>query len=73
MSHKAFNNYHPEIIGLDWAPGNLILVASRSWGGKSPFHPAQNRKRMNTILMQITGPGITSILLWKSQVMTWKS
>lgn len=37
MSKRVFNDYHPEIIGLDWAPGNLILVASRSWGGKNQY------------------------------------
>ncbi len=37
MSKRVFNNYSPEIVGLDWTPGNLILVASRSWGGKSQY------------------------------------
>lgn len=37
MSKRVFNDYHPKIIGLDWAPGNLILVASRSWGGKNQY------------------------------------
>ena len=37
MSKRVFNDYHPEIFGLDWAPGNLILVASRSWGGKNQY------------------------------------
>ena len=37
MSKRVFNDYHPEIVGLDWAPGNLILVASRSWGGKNQY------------------------------------
>ena len=37
MIKRVFNDYHPEIIGLDWAPGNLILVASRSWGGKNQY------------------------------------
>ena len=34
---KEKNDFRPEIIGLDWTPGNLILVASRSWGGKSQY------------------------------------
>ena len=37
MSKRVFNNYSPEIVGLDWTPGNLILVASRSWGGKTQY------------------------------------
>ena len=37
MSKRVFNNYSPEIVGLDWTPGNLILVASRSWGGKNQY------------------------------------
>ena len=37
MSKKEYGDYRPEILGLDWTPGNLILVASRSWGGKSQY------------------------------------
>lgn len=37
MSKRVFNNYSPKIVGLDWTPGNLILVASRSWGGKNQY------------------------------------
>ena len=37
MSKKKYNDYRPEIVGMEWTPGNLILVASRSWGGKSQY------------------------------------
>ena len=37
MRKKDYNVYRPEIIGMDWTPGNLILVASRSWGGKNQY------------------------------------
>jgi hypothetical protein len=37
MSKKKYIDYRPEIVGLDWAPGNLILVASRSWSGKNRY------------------------------------
>jgi len=37
MSKKKYNDYRPEIIGMEWTPGNLILVASRSWGGKNQY------------------------------------
>ena len=37
MRMKGYNDYRPEIIGMDWTPGNLILVASRSWSGKSQY------------------------------------
>ena len=37
MSKKKYNDYRPEIVGMEWTPGNLILVASHSWGGKSQY------------------------------------
>ena len=37
MSKKKYNDYRPEIVGMEWNTGNLILVASRSWGGKSQY------------------------------------
>ena len=37
MSKREYNDYRPEIIGMDWEPGNLILVASHSYGGKSQY------------------------------------
>ena len=37
MNKKEYNDYRPEIIGMEWTPGNLILVASRSWGGKNQY------------------------------------
>lgn len=37
MSKKKYYDYRPEIVGMEWTPGNLILVASRSWGGKSQY------------------------------------
>ncbi len=37
MSTKKDNDYRPEIVGMEWTSGNLILVASRSWGGKSQY------------------------------------
>ena len=37
MSKKEYNDYRPEIIGLGWTPGDLILVASRSLGGKDQY------------------------------------
>ena len=37
MSKNKYIDYRPEIIGMEWTPGNLILVASRSWGGKSQY------------------------------------
>lgn len=37
MSKKKYNDYRPEIVGMEWTPGNLILVASRSWGGKCQY------------------------------------
>lgn len=30
MSKKKYNDDRPEIVGMEWTPGNLILVASRS-------------------------------------------
>ena len=37
MSKKKYNDYRPEIVGMEWTPGILILVASRSWGGKNQY------------------------------------
>lgn len=37
MSKRTFIDYIPEILGLSWAPGNLILVGSRSWGGRIEY------------------------------------
>lgn len=34
MKHS---DYRPNILGLDWAPGNLILVGSRAWGGRLQY------------------------------------
>ena len=30
-------NYRPVILGMEWIPGNLILVGSRSWGGRLEY------------------------------------
>lgn len=47
MGKKKYNDCHPEIVGIEWTPDNLILVASRSffWGGSQyvsakPWHIA---------------------------------
>ena len=37
MSKNKYIDYRPEIIGMEWTPGNLILVASRSCGGKNQY------------------------------------
>ena len=34
---KERNYYIPEILGLEWSPGHLIMVASDHWGKKSQF------------------------------------
>ena len=34
---KEHKNYTPEILGLNWSPGNLIMVASDHWGKKAHF------------------------------------
>ena len=30
-------DYQPEILGMSWTPGNLILVGSRFWGGRIEY------------------------------------
>ena len=37
MSKRKFIDYQPEILGMSWTPGNLILVGSRSWGGRIEY------------------------------------
>ena len=37
MCKKKYNDYRPEIIGMEWIPGDLILVASSPWGGGSQY------------------------------------
>lgn len=34
MKHS---DYRPEILGMPWVPGNLILVGSRAWGGRLEY------------------------------------
>ena len=37
MSSRQNNNYRPKILGMEWILGNLILVGSRSWGGRLEY------------------------------------
>lgn len=37
MSKRNNIDYHPDILGISWTPGNLILVGSRSWGGRIEY------------------------------------
>ncbi len=37
MNRRDLIDYRPEILGMTWTPGNLILVASRSWGGRVQY------------------------------------
>ena len=37
MARHQNNTYCPEILGMGWIPGNLILVGSLSWGGRLEY------------------------------------
>lgn len=37
MSDRKYIDFQPEILGMNWTPGNLILVGSRSWGGRFEY------------------------------------
>lgn len=37
MSDRKYIDSQPEILGMNWTPGNLILVGSRSWGGRFEY------------------------------------
>ena len=37
MNKRDLIDYRPEILGMTWTPGDLILVASRSWGGRLEY------------------------------------
>ena len=37
MAKDRYYSYYPEILGMTWTPGNLILVGSRPAGGKFQY------------------------------------
>ena len=37
MAKNRYYTYHPEILGMTWTPGNLVLVGSRPAGGKFQY------------------------------------